>query len=43
MKPDEEKKAVEAEAPKPDETLPEDALEGASGGGVPPIVTIPTI
>ncbi len=31
MKPDEEKKIPEA--PKSDETLPEDALEGVSGGG----------
>ena len=32
MKPDEEKKIPEAETPKPDETLPEGALEGVSGG-----------
>ncbi|MBR4743831.1 MAG: hypothetical protein IK082_06545 [Oscillospiraceae bacterium] len=39
MKPDEEKKAPEAEeakpeAPKPDETLPEEALEGVAGGRI---------
>ncbi|MBR4743840.1 MAG: hypothetical protein IK082_06590 [Oscillospiraceae bacterium] len=32
MKPDEEKKIPEAGEAKPGETLPEEALEGASGG-----------
>ncbi|MBR4743830.1 MAG: hypothetical protein IK082_06540 [Oscillospiraceae bacterium] len=41
MKPDEEKKAPEAETPKPDEALPDEALEGASGGQCPPMATIP--
>ena len=34
MKPDEKKtEAPVAEAPKPEETLPEGALEGVAGGG----------